>query len=102
MKLFLRLLVLSCIGFSPTAIRGQDLSITSIQEFLPAPGILRNSITNLLAYGDSLWVGPYLNLTSDGGETWQVADVDSLWGTRNSTFSIDGEGKTIWVVLECR
>lgn len=62
-------------------------------------GILSNSVTNLHAHGDSLWVGPFLNLTTDGGQTWKVADADSLIGTANRVFSIDIEASTIWVGL---
>lgn len=52
-------------------------------------GILGNSVANLNARGDSLWVGPYLNLTVDGGDTWLIPDNDSLVGTVNRVFSID-------------
>lgn len=62
-------------------------------------GILANSVTNLVAQGDSVWVGPFLNLTTDGGATWQVADGDSLVGSVNRVFSIDIESDVIWVGL---
>lgn len=68
-------------------------------ELLPTPGILRNSVTNLQAQGDSLWVGPFLNLTVDGGENWFVTDADSLFGTRNTVFSLDVEGEIMWAGL---
>ena len=99
MKQFLIALIFGCLSLAPLALRAQELSIAEVQDLLPAPGILRNSVTNLHVRGDSLWVGPYLNLTTDGGQTWQVSDADSLYGTRNSTFSIDGAGATIWVGL---
>ncbi len=60
------------------------------------PTIARNSTSNLHAEGDSLWVGSFLNLTTDGGGTWFIADADSLFGSRNTVFSIDVEGRTIW------
>lgn len=63
------------------------------------PTIVRNSTANMHAEGDSLWVGSFLSLTTDGGNTWQIADVDSLFDTRNSVFSIDVEGDVIWVGL---
>ena len=63
------------------------------------PTIARNSTANLHAQGDSLWVGSFLNLTTDGGNTWQIADVDSLFGSRNSVFSIDVEEDVMWVGL---
>jgi hypothetical protein len=68
-------------------------------ELLPTTGILRNSVTNLHAEGDTLWAGPFLNVTSDGGDAWFVADIDSLAGTRNSLFSLDVEGPVIWAGL---
>ena len=63
------------------------------------PTIVRNSTANLHAQGDSLWVGSFLNLTTDGGNTWQIAETDSLFDTRNSVFSIDIEGDVMWVGL---
>ncbi|MEX2399685.1 MAG: FlgD immunoglobulin-like domain containing protein, partial [Rhodothermales bacterium] len=70
-----------------------------VADVLPADGILRNSVTNLHARGDTLWAGPFLNVTFDGGESWFVADVDSLFGSRNTVFSIDVEGPVIWAGL---
>ena len=78
------------------AVFAQGFSAADVQALIDVRGILRNSVTNLHAQGDSLWVGPFLNLTTDGGETWKVADIDSLFGTQNSTYSIDAEGSTIW------
>ena len=70
-----------------------------VHDLLPSPGILLNSVTNLHAEGDALWVGPFLNVTLDGGLTWNVADADSLQGMRNRVYSIDVEGDVIWVGL---
>ncbi len=70
-----------------------------VQDLLPSPGILLNSITNLHAENGALWVGPFLNVTLDGGATWKVADADSLQGMRNRVYSIDVEGDVIWVGL---
>ncbi len=58
-------------------------------------GILSNSIANLQANGDSLWVGPYLNLTTNEGQSWVQVDSDSLFGTPNRVFSLDVEGDVI-------
>ena len=58
--------------------------------------ILYNSITNLHAEGDALWVGPFLNVTLDGGATWHVANADSLVGLVNRAYSIDIDGDVIW------
>ncbi len=66
------------------------------EGLLPVPGILRNSVTNLHAEGDALWVGPFLNMTPDGGRTWLVADVDSLAARRLSVYSLDVEGDVVW------
>lgn len=63
------------------------------------PTIARNSTANLHAQGDSVWVGSFLNLTFDGGQSWFIADADSLFGSRNTVFSIDVEGNTIWAGL---
>ncbi|MXW64595.1 MAG: hypothetical protein F4Y00_09520 [Bacteroidetes bacterium SB0662_bin_6] len=65
-------------------------------EFLPAAGILRNSVTNLHAEGDRLWIGPFLNMTPDDGRTWFVADVDSLAARRLNVYSLDVEGVFVW------
>lgn len=69
----------------------------AVAELLPSPGILRNSISNLHAEDGTLWVGPFLNVTRDGGATWQVADADSLAGLRNRVYALDVEGDVIWV-----
>ena len=68
-------------------------------EATGVPTVARNSTSNLHAEGDSVWVGSFLNLTSDGGNSWFIADADSLFGSRNTVFSIDVEGSTIWVGL---
>lgn len=86
---------------TPGALLAQDsLPKESLQSLLESRyGILSNSVTNLASQADSLWVGPFLNLTTDGGSTWQVADADSLVGTPNRVFSIDIEDDVIWVGL---
>ena len=82
----------------PLAAQAQ-LTPQGAADLLPSPGILRNSVANLHAEGDSLWVGPFLNLTTDGGTTWQVADADSLAGFRNRVYSFDVEGEVVWAGL---
>ncbi len=62
-------------------------------------GILSNSVANLHAQSDSLWIGPLLNLTTDGGSTWKITEADSLFGSANRVFSLDIEGSTIWIGL---
>ncbi len=65
----------------------------------PTQSILYNSVTNLHAEGDVLWVGPFLNFTRDGGASWQVAHADSLMGLTNRVYSLDVDGDVIWVGL---
>ena len=69
------------------------------EALVPAPGILSNGISNLHAEGDTLWAGPFLSLTTDGGATWQAAEADSLGRRTNRVFSIDVEGEVVWVGL---
>ena len=87
------------LGSLASAAQAQPFDAAKAADLLPSPGILRNSISNLHAEGDSLWVGPFLNLTADGGRTWQVADADSLAQFRNRVYSIDAEGDVIWAGL---
>ncbi len=88
-------LLLPASGYGQTA----GLSTRSVTDWIPTPGILSNSISNLHAEGDTLWAGPYLSLTADGGAGWRAAAADSLFGTRNRVFSIDVEGRIVWVGL---
>jgi len=94
------MLGLLSLGLVPAAgAQAVRFDASRVAELLPSSGILNNSVSNLHAEGDSLWIGPFLNLTTDGGQSWQVADTDSLGGTANRTFSIDVEGSVIWVGL---
>jgi len=69
------------------------------QDLIPVPTILGNSIANLHADQETIWVGPHLNLSSDGGQSWGVVNSDSLAGLKNTVYSIDIEGNVIWVGL---
>ena len=69
------------------------------QDLVSSPGILDNSVTNLYLESSTLWVGPYLNVTRDGGATWQAAEIDSLRGLTNSTYSLDIEQDILWAGL---
>ena len=100
-KLFL-IAVLLALTVAEVQAQAKRLSAAEAAALLPSPGILRNSIANLHAEGDSLWVGPFLNLTVDGGATWQVADADSLAGLRNRVYSLDIEDEVIWAGLGIR
>lgn len=65
-----------------------------------ARGIPRNAVATLETRGDSLWIGPLLSLTTDGGQTFQIADTDSvLRDGGNLLFSLDIEKETMWAGL---
>jgi len=82
------LLFLGFLIFLTISAQGQDL--------VRSPSILSNSITNLGSSGESIWVGPYLNVSHDGGETWQATNVEPLQGFNNSVYSLSVQGQTIW------
>lgn len=84
---------------SPAGAQDAGFSAGRVADLVPVPNILRNSITNLHAEGDSLWVGPLLNLTTDGGRTWLLPEADSLRASRNRVFSLDVEGHVVWAGL---
>ena len=70
------------------------------QALQPARSLARNTVTVMKAEGDSLWIGPFLNLTTDGGQTFQQADAtDSLRATGDVLFSLDVEGEVLWAGL---
>ncbi len=69
------------------------------QTLTPVPGIRSNFVANLHAEGDSLWVGPRLNLTTNGGASWLLAEADSVSNGRGRVFSIDAEDQVIWAGL---
>ncbi len=81
--------------------RGQRAmpSLDQAMELAATASIARNSVANLHARGDSLWVGPLLNFTADGGNSWFQADADSVVRGLGRVFSIDQEGPEIWVGL---
>lgn len=58
-------------------------------------GILNNSVANLHVTDDAIWVGPFLNVSTDFGATWNVPETDSLFGSPNRLFSIDIDGDVI-------
>ena len=90
---------LSCCGTLGLACFSWILCVTVTQAQHATHSILYNSVTNLHADGEALWVGPFLNVTRDGGASWQVADADSLAGMNNRVYSIDVNGKVIWAGL---
>lgn len=61
------------------------------------PGLQQNDVAPLEARGDSLFIGPCLNLTTDGGTTFQtLAQEQPLCGdSPNGVFSLDAEGQAV-------
>ncbi len=86
-------------GLARAQVVSTRVGASEVAELVPIEGILRNSVTNLHAEGDTLWAGPFLNLTPDGGQTWLLAEADSLQGSRNRVFSLDVEGDVVWAGL---
>lgn len=66
------------------------------QDLVSTPGILSSNITNLEAAGSSIWVGPYLNVSHDGGTTWQSANVEPFRDFANTTYSLTISDQSIW------
>lgn len=58
-------------------------------------GILNNSVANLHVTDEAVWVGPFLNVSTDLGATWYLPATDSLFGSPNRLFSIDIDGDVI-------
>lgn len=76
-----------------------------VAELLPAGGPLRNLVENLHAEGDTLWAGPLLVFTPDGGRTWEAVNDEKLTpahipGAR--VYSLDVRGEDVWVGLGYR
>ena len=88
------MLMMGLLGWASSA-AAQPVS----QVLRPADGIPNNFVQVLQAEGDSLWIGPELHLTTDGGETFSAADVDSLVDARNQLFALDVEGPVLWAGL---
>ena len=74
-------------------------SLQRMADLVPVPSISSNSVTKMAARGDSVWIGPLLDLTVDGGESWLRASTDSLVDSRNRVFSITIEEDVIVVGL---
>lgn len=97
-----RILILGMALFlAGSTLQAQQLSpdVQRMTELVPVPSIRSNSVTKMAARGDSLWIGPLLNMTVDGGETWLQASADSLSDERNRVFSLDIDGDVIVVGL---
>jgi hypothetical protein len=89
------MLIAGLLGWAGGAAHAQPVS----PSLRPADGIPSNFVQVLHAEGDSLWIGPLLHLTTDGGETFAVAEADSLIGSRNQVFALDVEGQLLWAGL---
>lgn len=55
----------------------------------PVPGPASNLVQVLEARGDSLWIGPNLALTTDGGQSFREAEAPALQGEDNVLFAVD-------------
>lgn len=62
-------------------------------------GIQRNRVTVLHAASDTLWVGPRLNVTLDGGQRWWRIRNDALQEGNRSVYALDTGGDAVWVGL---
>jgi hypothetical protein len=64
---------------------------------MPVPGLQQNDVAPLEARGDSLFIGPCLNLTTDGGAAFQtLAQDEALCGdSPNGVFSLDVESRAV-------
>lgn len=77
---------------------GQDLAAMA-EAARPVEGISRNVVTKLHAEDGTLYIGPRLRFTRDGGTTWFEPADDTLSVGRPRVFSIDATGATVWVGL---
>jgi hypothetical protein len=79
-----RALILSLLAF-PLVVQAQ---IFGPRPELSAP-FIQNSISNMAAFGDTLWVGPSLNRIIGYGDTWYLAEsADSVVNGEGRLFSI--------------
>ena len=78
-------------GGVPCAAQAQELAGP------PVPGLQQNDVGVLEARGDSLFIGPCLDLTTDGGASFQQpAPEGRLCGdVPGRVFSLDGEGDVL-------
>ncbi len=83
-------------SFSTRAVEAQMAQVPDFRlgKASDLGSISSNSVTNLHAEGDTLWVGPLGDFTFDRGANWISAGADSLRISRGRMFSIDVEGPT--------
>ena len=100
MSLFVRASALAAALFVAAGSAAQPAPPASPRfDLLPARGIARNFAAPLHAEGATLWGGPLLSITRDGGATWARADADSLTRGDARVFSLDVEGPVVWAGL---
>lgn len=98
-----RLLVLGLLLLAAPAAAQYDPA--RVADLIPTGGPIRNLVENLHAEGDTLWAGPLLVFTPDGGQTWHHVDTLALTPAHVPNariYSLDVEGDVIWVGLGYR
>ena len=104
-RLFVCLLVLG-LGVAPAT--GQVLSSERLQDLQPTAGLASNTVQELAAAGDSLWIGPLLTVYVEGEEQLfqpdgQVVQDRLLDGSSVvlslATESASGPQSTVWAGL---
>ena len=90
----------------PRTAEAQAFQMLSPTEYDTIGTIPQNSVTTLHAEGDTLWAGPPISFTTDGGETWEIPRVGEIVPTQDAVlFSMDvetpaGEPRsTVWAGL---
>ena len=102
----LGLLLLAVFAAVPAwAQRPADGTAARVADLVPVAGPQQNLVENLHAEGDTLWAGPELVYTTDGGATFQLVDEPALappQAPNARVYSIDAEGEVVWVGLGFR
>jgi len=76
--------------------------IAQITGSVPSPyeSIEQNSVSNMAALGDTLWIGPGLNRTINNNHRWFFpAGADEITTGKGSVFSLALAPDTVWVGL---
>lgn len=98
------LAVLMLLGASVAHAQPATFNADRLADLMPARGVSSNFVQVMHAEGDSLWVGPLLTVTVDGGQTFLTPGRDALGSNQNQVFSIDVESPStnpsvIWAGL---
>lgn len=100
-RLLAAVLALLCAG--PAVAQQPAFRTTAgVADLAPVPGVGRNFVGDLAVQGDSLWAGPLLRVTPDGGRSWLQAEVDSITEGRARVYALDVEGPRLWASLGTR